>query len=194
MENITYRPATQADSNEIAELINMASEGFMDFLLHDLIPNVTPTQMLTHQIQDESSEFYFGNAIIAAQEEKILGLMHSFHASMWHKPDSELIPEDRIKHLEKFFDTPIPESLYLFTLATKSEARRQGIGSHFLTLVKDKARKMNLSKITLHVWKDNESAIHLYEKAGFTIINTLDIARHELLPHDGGMLLMSCDI
>ncbi len=194
MSNIEYRTAIKADSQEIANLMLIAGDGIFEFLLHDLIPNVSTIQLLQKQIEDKTTEFYYDHSMLASQDNTILGMSHSCHSGLLHKPLPELLPSDRIKHLDAFYKTKVPESLYLLALTVKSEARHHGIGSHFLEIVKEKARKMKLSKVTLHVWNDNKHAIRLYKKMGFNIISTIDIAKDELLPHDGGVLVMSCDI
>jgi hypothetical protein len=40
--DMIYRPAEKEDSAKLAELINIASDGVVEYLFHDLIPGMTP--------------------------------------------------------------------------------------------------------------------------------------------------------
>ena len=50
----------------------------------------------------------------------------------------------------------------------------KGVGSALLTATIDLADKwLNLQRLELHVFSDNETAVHLYQKFGFEIEGTL---------------------
>ena len=139
MDNLIYRVAKKADSREIAPLISMAGGGIVEFLLHDLIPGVTPQQIIQKQVEDETSEFFFGHCTVASQNDDILGISHSFSSPLWLKPEPGFIPRDRIDHVSGLYDTKLPLSLYLISFAVKPKARRRGIGAHLLELLREKA-------------------------------------------------------
>ena len=42
--NVQYREGRKEDSFRLAELDNIASDGAIDFLFHDLVPDMTPVQ------------------------------------------------------------------------------------------------------------------------------------------------------
>lgn len=56
--------------------------------------------------------------------------------------------------------------IHLIDISILSSFRGRGIGSFFLKKLKDESEK-----ITLSVFKTNESAIRLYEKHGFKFVN-----------------------
>ena len=63
---IKYRPGKKQDCPKIAELINIASEGVVEYLFHDLVPGATPVQAVAHSLGNENSpqllyERYSGN-------------------------------------------------------------------------------------------------------------------------------------
>jgi len=39
---------------------------------------------------------------------------------------------------------------------------------------------------------DNTDAHRLYHRCGFEIVSPIEMAAHELIPHEGGAYLMSC--
>ena len=50
----------------------------------------------------------------------------------------------------------------------KKEYRNKGIGGVILTFLIEKAKEMGFEEMTIGVDKDNENALHLYRKFGFT--------------------------
>ena len=66
-------------------------------------------------------------------------------------------------------DYTIPDKrIYVSRMIVKKEYRNKGIGSEILTFLIEKAKSMGYSEITIGVDKDNVSALHLYNKFGFT--------------------------
>ena len=58
--------------------------------------------------------------------------------------------------------------VYVSRMIVKKEYRGRGIGSEILEFLIIKAREMGFSEMTIGVDKDNENALHLYRKYGFT--------------------------
>ncbi len=66
-------------------------------------------------------------------------------------------------------DYTIPERrVYVSRMIVKKEYRNRGIGSEILEFLIRKAKEMGFSEMTIGVDKDNENALHLYRKYGFT--------------------------
>lgn len=64
----TYRPADKEDSARLAELINMASDGVVEYLFHDLIPGMSPVQVVAHNLENDSYPHSYKSAMMAANE------------------------------------------------------------------------------------------------------------------------------
>lgn len=60
--------------------------------------------------------------------------------------------------------------VYVSRMIVKKEYRNRGIGSEILSFLIEKAKEMGFSEMTIGVDKDNENALHLYRKFGFTEI------------------------
>ena len=58
--------------------------------------------------------------------------------------------------------------VYVSRMIVKKEYRNCGIGSEILEFLIRKAKEMGFSEMTIGVDKDNENALHLYRKFGFT--------------------------
>ena len=66
-------------------------------------------------------------------------------------------------------DYTIPNKrIYVSRMIVKKEYRNRGIGSEILEFLIRKAKDMGYSEMTIGVDKDNENALHLYRKYGFT--------------------------
>ena len=72
------------------------------------------------------------------------------------------------------FDTGDPDytipgqRVYVSRMVVKKEYRGRGIGSEILKFLIIKAKEMGFVEMTIGVDKDNENALHLYRKHGFT--------------------------
>ncbi len=58
--------------------------------------------------------------------------------------------------------------IYVSRMIVKKEYRNRGIGGEILTFLIEKAKESGYSEMTIGVDKDNENALHLYRKFGFT--------------------------
>ncbi len=66
-------------------------------------------------------------------------------------------------------DYTVPDKrVYVSRMIVKKEYRNRGIGSEILEFLIRKAKEMGFSEKTIGVDKDNENALHLYRKYGFT--------------------------
>ena len=60
------------------------------------------------------------------------------------------------------------QRVYVSRMIVKKEYRGRGIGSEILEFLTNQATEMGFSEMTIGVDKDNENALHLYRKYGFT--------------------------
>ncbi len=63
-----------------------------------------------------------------------------------------------------------PHEAYIQTIAVATSAQRKGIGDHLLTELLAEADKRECDHVDLEVRADNDTAIRLYERHGFTRI------------------------
>lgn len=66
-------------------------------------------------------------------------------------------------------DYTIPKQrIYISRLIVKKEYRNQGIGGILIDYILEQIKEMGYKEATIGVDKDNLSALHLYQKKGFT--------------------------
>ena len=194
--DISYRTARKADCTRMAELINIASGGVVEFLFHDLAPGLTPQQVVAHNLEIDQGYYTFKNAIVAVTEDQVVGVALSFPA-LYHEITAEMrqyFPKDRLDHLTEFYAARVDDSFLLNALCVDQKWRRNGIGSKLISLTKKKATQSGFKVLSLMVFADNSEALRVYHRHGFKVFATVQLNSHEHIPHEGGCLLMKIDL
>lgn len=196
MEEVTYRPGRKPDCRRIAELDSIASGGAIEFLFHDLIPGMTSVDIVASQLEQDRYPYTFRSVIVGECGSRIVGMALSFPAQYHTISDQmrDFLPAERLEHFERFFTTRVEGSYYLDALCVDEPFRKQGIGGKLIDLTAARARQEGFSSLSLITFRDNTSAQRLYEKKGFSVVKPIELKPHRLIPHQGGCLLMNCDI
>lgn len=194
--DILFREGRVEDCYRIAELDDMASGGAIDYLFHDLVPGLTPIQIVAQNFERDEYPFTYKSAIVAHHRDHVIGFALSYPAE-FHMISEEMIryfPADRLAHFNDFFTTRVEGSYYLDGLGVDPPYQRLGIGSRLIALTKDKAAAKGFSTLSLITFADNAGAINLYERCGFELVKPIDLSAHDRIPHQGGCLLMNCEL
>jgi len=77
---------------------------------------------------------------------------------------------------------------YIMTLGCLPHYRRLGVGEKLLNHILDQARKEKVDVVTLHVQTNNDAALRLYEKNGFTVVETKEGYYKKITPADAYVL------
>ena len=148
---IEYRPAEVADCAKIAELINVASDGVVEYLFHDLIPKMTPVQIMAYNLGKDNYPYSYKSVIVAADGPNVVGMALSYPSS-YHKITDEMIgffPNERLEHLSDFYSSHVPDSWFLDAIGVDKTYRRKGIGARLIDLTKEKAKDNGYGIISL---------------------------------------------
>ena len=194
--DIRFREGRFEDCRRIAELDDMASGGAVDYLFHDLIPGLTPVQIVAENFKRDEYPYTYKSAVVAQHDHRVIGFALSYPAE--HHTISEemrhFFPPDRLKHFNDFFSTRVEGSYYLDGLGVDRKYQRNGIGGRLIDLTKEKAGREGYCALSLIVFADNVRAIKLYERHGFQTVRHIELDPHERIPHKGGCLLMNCKL
>jgi len=190
---IVYRPAAFEDCRRLAELMEMAAGGMLDFLFHDLVPGLTPVDIEARALENLDSHYSFRNAIVAEHTKRIVGMALSFPADEFKITEEmrQFIPEERLDHLKDFFSSRVDGSFFLDALAVDVKMQGHGIGSRLIELVKQKAKENGYADLSLMVFRDNLEARRLYARHGFDVVREVTVEQHPRIPHDSGCLLLN---
>lgn len=193
---IRYRQGRIEDCDVLAELIDMASGGTVDYLFDNLVPGMTPVQVVSQNLAQNRPPNTYENAMVAVEGETVAGMALSFPAG-YHRLTPEMeafFPADRMAHMREFFSTRVEESWFLDAIGVFPGHRRQGIGARLMARTKARAVRNGCRQLSLMVFADNESAISLYANAGFRVVRKVALAGNDHIPHAGGCLLMVSDL
>lgn len=189
---IEYRAGEATDSEAIAELMCRAGGGLMEFMLDALVPHCTPVDLLQIAITEEASPYHYSNAVLASDEEHVVGLLLAYPSSQFQMAEAirNTLPPARQGWLDPLFDMALPQSLYVNSVAVAEDYGGRGIALTLMAIADDLAKAQQLDTICLHIWADNAVGLRLYERAGFEVGAKIDVKRHRLMPHDSGKYLL----
>ena len=193
---LIYRAAEKRDCLKLAELRNIASDGIMEYLLHDLIPGMKPIQVAASDMEKDKDPHTYRNAIVAMEETNIIGMAFSY-PSYYHEITDKMrkfFPADRLEHLSHFYSSRVENSWYLDALCVLQSHRRRGIGERLISLTKERAVENGYNTLSLIARADNELALPLYKRTGFEIVQKIELRPNEFIRHDQGCVLMRCDL
>jgi ribosomal protein S18 acetylase RimI-like enzyme len=194
--SVIYREARREDSSELAELVSIASGGVIDFLFKDLVPGLSPVEVVAQGFAGDNYPHTFKNAILAEYRQEVIGMSLSYPSHLHTVTDEmrSFLPADRLAHLKDFYDARVERSWYLDTLGIKENYRRQGIGRKLIELTVEKAVRHKFRTISLIVFADNMPALSLYQRVGFQTVRKVRLSANEYILHEGDSLLVKYDI
>jgi len=194
--DILYRRGKIEDCSKIAEGINLASGGIVEFLFHGLLENNTVAEIMADFLRAETGYDSYKNAIIAECQGTIVGIVYSYPAK-FHEITEEtkaFFPSDRLILLADFFNSRVDHSLFLDSIYVDESFRGQGIGSKLIALTKAKAKENGYLQLSLMVMNENMVARRAYERNHFTIVKHIEVKEHKLIPNKGGIYLLVSDV
>ena len=188
-----YGPAEKNDCGALAELINLASDGVVEYLFHDLVPGMTPVELIAHNLENVDTPHCYKSAIVARDGDDVVGMALSYSSDFHHISDKmrNFFPADRLAHLGGFYAARVENSWYLDTLGVFEGHRRQGVGEKLISLTKEKAVENGYNTLSLIVFADNELALPVYRRSGFEIVRKVELGGNEYIHHKDGSLLLN---
>lgn len=194
--DIVYRNAHINDCPMLAEYIYYASDGVLDYLFKDTIPDLTVTQLLTFGLEDEQRYNSYKGVIVAEYNQKIIGMIQAY-SNIHHEIDDEMrsfIPGERLEQFKEFYDSRVDNSLLINAMYVDEKFRRKGIANQLISMVKEEARSLGFDKLSLLVLSDNISAQKLYDSNGFKTVKEIVFNDSVKINHEARVYLMACDI
>lgn len=194
--DITYRDAQNSDCPILAEFIYYASDGVLDYLFKDTIPDMTVTQLLTFGLEDEQRYNSYKGVMVAEYNHSIIGMIQAY-SNIHHRIDDEMrsfIPGERLEQLKEFYDSRIDNSFLINAMYVDEKFRRKGIANQLMAMVREEARSLGFDKLSLFVLSDNTPAQKLYHSNGFKTVKEIAFNDSAKVNHEGGFTLMACDI
>ena len=194
--DILYRTGKIEDSFKIAEGIDLASGGIMNFLFEGLLENYTVVEVMANSLRDETGYDSYKNAIVAEYQDEIIGIVYSYPAKFHEisEEDKNFFPSDRLELLGDFFNSRVENSLFLDSIYVDEKFRGRGIANRLIDLTKQKAQKNGHKQLSLMVMNTNFIARRAYERNSFKIVKHIDVQEHRLMANKGGIYLLVSDV
>jgi len=186
----SLRPGRKDDARALAQLIDIAGEGFGTYLwTQAAAPGESALDVGTRRAQLEEGGFSYRNAVVAEIGGKVAGLLLGYRlASPYDRGDLAALPA-MVRPLVEL-EARAPASWYVNALAAFPEYRNDGLGTRLLAEAERIARDARAPAISLIVADQNEGAKRLYLRSGYR-----EMARRPLVPfpglgHTGDWVLM----
>lgn len=193
---IIFRPGEKGDSKKIAEMIDTASGGVVEYLFHGLIPGMPPVQVVAHNLENDNYPHTYKSTIVACDRDELVGMSLSYPSS-YHKITDEMrsyFPADRLEHFNTFYSSRVENTWFIDALCVTESHRKLSIGQKLISLTKEKALENGYMALSLIVFADNALALPVYERTGFKIVHKVEMRKNEFIKHEGCCLLMICEI
>jgi ribosomal protein S18 acetylase RimI-like enzyme len=185
------RAARKEDARELAQLIDIAGEGFGTYLWTQAAgPGESALDVGMRRAQREEGGFSYRNATIAEIEGKTAGLLLGYRlADPYETGDLEALPA-LVRPLVEL-ESIAPASWYVNALAAFPEYRNRGLGSRLLAEAERIARAASAPSLSLIVADANEGAKRLYLRSGFAEAGRRPLVPFPGLAHRGDWVLLT---
>lgn len=190
--NIVVRPANLSDVESIVPFIQTAAGGICEFLLADLVPEMSVSELIEMALMDENLTYHYQNVLVAECNKTIIAASNYYKASEHCLPDilRSLISKEKLAIIEPYINSVVKDSMYIHTLAVSEQYRHTPCGIILGKKIEQIAIEKNMRCLSAHVWRDNIPVYQGLKMAGFMEIEDLAIEPHPDLPHIGGMVLL----
>lgn len=189
---LDFRPAEPEEAAELATIIQETSGGLVDFILTGIVPFTSPHQILTSQVIVEDSLYSFRNILVGVEDDEIIGLLLAYRWDEQSMPSmtKRYLSKKKYAVVEDILNASEPDSLFINTFWVTERYRGEGLADVLMDVAVDWARREDLSRLSLHVWKENHRAVSFYKRHGFTQTRTFSFPEDKLLPYKNGKLQM----
>lgn len=187
----SLRSARKEDARALAQLIDIAGEGFGTYLwAQAAAPGENALDVGTRRARREEGGFSYRNAVVAEIDGKIAGLLLGYRLASPYDPGDLAALPAMVRPLVEL-ESHASASWYVNALAAFPEYRNHGLGTRLLAEADRIAREARAPALSLIVADQNEGAKRLYLRTGYR-----EVARRPLVPfpglgHTGDWVLMT---
>lgn len=188
---LTIRPALQSDAAFVAEMIHLSMDHLADYLF-----GADPRRSIEKLAARNAGRFGASLSYVAESAGTLKGALVSIKGAGIDRANlatfPHLFPALGFRHALGFMwrGVNLPggaeaeaDEYYISNLGVHPSAQGQGIGSTLLAFAEKLAGESGLSKISLIVGSYNQSALRLYQRVGYCIVETVQDANQTLGYH-----------
>jgi GNAT superfamily N-acetyltransferase len=191
MSAVTIRPAVREDSADIARLFLLSSDGLAEYIWAQIAePGESLESVGSARYAREGVAFSYENCQVAEEDDRVIGMVHSF--PMTEDPGAEPEADPVLRPYAELEDYG---SLYISGLALFETHRNKGIGTRLHEAARDRAKSLHLPQLSLICFERNEGAMRLYRRLGYKEIDRRAIVPHPALHYaDGDAVLLALPV
>ena len=190
MAGASYREATPADAEVVAELFDMAVGGLAAHRWGERAGKGGDAMAFARQlIAGDRGRFSYRNAIVAEVDGKVVGVMLGRLeplAGFEPRPDLEGSPIKPWYELDE-----LAGGMWLLRgIAVRPEHRGKGIARTLLAKADELARKSGAGRLAIVAAEENGAIVTLYRDHGFETLARRPVVPWPNAPHNGDWLLL----
>jgi len=187
--HINIRKATPHDARQAVVLLNHAMASFGEYIFGNGNGDKA-LGILRKLFVAERNRFNYRYTFVAEKEDTIAGLLLAFHSNITRRLDlltgqrllGILHPLEMMQLVGRVVrQMPVKEAgrdeYYISDLAVAPQFRGKKIGTQLLAYAEAQAGKLGLSRCSLIVTHENQSAQRLYSKQGYQIVDFFKSSR-----------------
>jgi len=184
------RKATKDDCRQIAELALIAGEGIPAYFWEEAKkPEQEIEEVGAARLTSETENFSYRNVHVAVVNDSIAGMLLAYRLPDDDDEDLEELPEFIRPCIE--LEQCVPGSFYINMLATYPEFRNRSIGTMLMSGIDQLASESGCSKTSIQVFDQNEGALRLYLRLGYSTVQKRQVIPHHCHPYTGEILLLT---
>ncbi len=182
MHTAALRPAVKADSEAIAKLFLISSDGLAAYIWSRLADSGEDLATVgARRYAREGVAFSYQNCVIAECEGDVAGMLHAF--PMEEDPDAAPEADPVLRPYSELEDYG---SLYVSGVALFPNYRGRGIGTLLMGAAAERASGLGLPRVSLICFEQNTAAMRLYRSLGYEEIDRRPIVPHPTLHYANG--------
>lgn len=188
---VQIRKAGRGDLHAIAELAFMAGEGIPAFFWEQSRqPGQDILDVGAARAASESDNFSYRNMHLAVIDGNVAGMLLAYRL-----PGAEAAED--LDDLPAFIrplielEQCVPGSFYINMLATYPGYRNRGVASALMGITDALAASAGCTLLSIEVFEQNQAAMRLYRKLGFSIAATRAVVPHPCHPYTGELVLLT---
>ncbi|QYU70259.1 GNAT family N-acetyltransferase [Leptolyngbya sp. 15MV] len=191
MDRAILRPAIKADSEAIAKLFLISSDGLAAYIWSRLAEAGEDLATVgARRYAPEGVAFSYENCVIAECEGEVAGMLHAF--PMEDDPGTAPEPDPVLRPYSELEDYG---SLYVSGVALFPNHRGRGIGTQLMAEAAERAKELGLPRVSLICFEQNAAAMRLYGRLGYAEIDRRPIVPHPTLHYaDGDAVLLARNV
>jgi ribosomal protein S18 acetylase RimI-like enzyme len=187
MDRLEIRAARAEDCADIARLFLISSDGLAAYIWEqEAAPGESLEAVGARRYARTGVPFSYVHCSIAEISRTTAGMAHAFAMP----PRTDAAPSaDPV--LQPYAELEDPGSLYVSGVAVYPHSRNRGIGTALLAALDERARDLDLPRLSLICFERNEAALRLYRRLGFEEADRRAVVPHRTLHYrDGDAILM----